>query len=159
MAIQILINVLLALLWMFINNSFQVSSFLFGYILGLFTVYIMRKFLPEEFYLKRVIKILKLVYVFAVELFKANLSVLKIVMKPQIDIEPAFFAYPTELEKDWQITLLSSLITLTPGTVVVAVSHDQRTLYVHAIDTKDVDESIHGIKRSFEKMIKEVSER
>ena len=159
MAIQILINVLLALLWMFINNSFQVSSFLFGYILGLFTVYIMRKFLPEEFYLKRVIKILKLVYVFAVELFKANLSVLKIVMKPQIDIKPAFFAYPTELEKDWQITLLSSLITLTPGTVVVAVSHDQRTLYVHAIDTKDVDKSIQGIKRSFEKMIKEVSER
>ena len=72
-------------------------------------------------------------------------------------MQPMFFAMPTELEKDWEITLLSSLITLTPGTVVVHVSDDQRTLYIHAIDVDDVDEAIDSIKNTFEKAIMEVS--
>ena len=64
---------------------------------------------------------------------------------------------PTVLEKDWEVTLLSSLITLTPGTIVVHVSDDQRTLYVHAIDVDDVEEAINSIKQSFEQAILEVS--
>ena len=69
------------------------------------------------------------------------------------------FALPTDLEQDWEITLLSSLITLTPGTIVLNVSDDQRILYIHAIDVNDVDEAIDSIKNSFEKAIKEVSRR
>ena len=72
-------------------------------------------------------------------------------------MQPMIFAMPTEFEKDWEITLLSSLITLTPGTVVVHVSDDQRTLYIHAIDVDDVDEAIDSIKNTFEKAIMEVS--
>ena len=72
-------------------------------------------------------------------------------------IQPMIFALPTDLKHDWEITLLSSLITLTPGTLVLYVSDDQRTLYIHAIDVDDVDEAIDSIKNTFEKAIKEVS--
>ncbi|HAU33175.1 MAG TPA: Na+/H+ antiporter subunit E, partial [Lysinibacillus sp.] len=48
-------------------------------------------------------------------------------------------------------------ITLTPGTVVVHVSDDAKTLYVHAIDINDVDEAVASIRDSFEKAILEVS--
>ena len=37
------------------------------------------------------------------------------------------------------------------------VSHDQKTLYIHAIDVDDVDEAIDSIKNSFENAIKDVS--
>ena len=74
-----------------------------------------------------------------------------------MNIHPTIFALPTDLEQDWEITLLSSLITLTPGTIVINVSDDQRTLYIHAIDVDDVDEAIDSIKNSFEKAIMEVS--
>lgn len=79
-----------------------------------------------------------------------------LVLKPKLELQPMIFAMPTVLEKDWEITLLSSLITLTPGTIVVHVSDDQRTLYVHAIDVDDVEEAISSIKQSFEKAILEV---
>ena len=87
----------------------------------------------------------------------SNISVLQVVLRPKLNLQPMIFALPTDLEHDWEITLLSSLITLTPGTIVLNVSDDQRTLYIHAIDVDDVDDAIDSIKNTFEKAIKEVS--
>jgi multicomponent Na+:H+ antiporter subunit E len=72
-------------------------------------------------------------------------------------MQPAIFALETDLEKDWEITLLSNLITLTPGTLVIEVSEDNKTLYIHAMDIDDVEQAKLDIKNSFEKAIKEVS--
>ena len=82
---------------------------------------------------------------------------LQLVLSPKLNVKPAFFAMETELTEDWEIVLLSSLITLTPGTVVVHVSDDSKTLYIHAIDMDDVDEARDAIRNSFEKAILEVS--
>ena len=62
-----------------------------------------------------------------------------------------------DLEKDWQITLLSSLITLTPGTVVVDISEDNKTLYVHAIHLPDIEKAKDEINNTFVKAIQEVT--
>lgn len=117
----------------------------------------MRRFFKERLYLHRVWAAMKLCVLFMKELVLANISVLKVVLKPKLDMQPAFFAYPTTLTEDWEIVLLSSLITLTPGTVVIHVSDDAKTLYIHAIDCTDVDEVIASIRDSFEKAILEVS--
>ena len=53
--------------------------------------------------------------------------------------------------------MLSNLITLTPGTLVVDVSPDNKVLYIHAIDIEDAEETIDSIRNSFEKAILEVS--
>src|SRR5699024_11480640 len=86
--------------------------------------------------LYRIWALIKLNLIFFSELLLSNIDVLKIVLRPKMDIKPSVFAYPTELEHDWEITLLSNLITLTPGTLVLHVSDDQRTLYIHAIDVE-----------------------
>lgn len=156
MPVQILINIVLALLWMFMNSNFTVTSFFVGYTLGIVVVFIMRRFLPGRFYMKRVYAILKLTIIFLIELIKSNFSVLRIVLSPKIDIHPGFFAYPTDLEDDWEIALLSALITLTPGTVIVAISDDQRTMYIHALDLEEADTEIEKIKQNFEAVIEEV---
>ena len=50
-----------------------------------------------------------------------------------------------------------SLITLTPGTLVMDVSDDNSTIYIHAINTDDIDDIITDIQQTFEKAIMEVS--
>ena len=45
---------------------------------------------------------------------KANIDVSKIVLQPRLKNQPGFFIYHTDLKHDWQIVLLSNLITLTP---------------------------------------------
>lgn len=79
------------------------------------------------------------------------------VLRPKLDIRPGIFAMETKLTSDWEITLLANLITLTPGTLVVDVSPDNKTLYVHAVDIEDAEEAIEDIRGSFEKAIMEVS--
>lgn len=157
MALQILLNFFIALIWMFLSTNFTGQGFIVGYLLGLLMLYIMRNMFDSRFYVNRVWAIFKLVSLFLKELWLANISVVKIALAPKNKMEPAFFEYPTVLKKDWEITLLASLITLTPGTIVVHVSDDSTILYIHAIDIDDVDSTITSIKDTFEQAILEVS--
>ena len=157
MAFQLLLNFFIALVWMFMSTSFTASTFIIGFLIGLLLIIMTRRFFPERLYIWRLWATLKLALLFFKELTLSNISVLQVVLRPKMDIQPMIFALPTDLEHDWEITLLSSLITLTPGTIVLNVSDDQKTLYIHAIDVDDVDDAIDSIKNSFEKAIKEVS--
>lgn len=159
MAFQLLLNFILAFVWMFLSSNYSLSGFLIGYILGLICLLIVKKMLPGRFYFSKVWAAIYLTLLFLKELILANIAVMKVVLRPKLDIQPAFFKYETKLTKEWEITLLSSLITLTPGTVVVHLSDDSKTLYIHAIDSDDVEEAIVSIRDSFEKAIMEVSRR
>lgn len=157
MAFQILLNFFIAIVWMLLSSSMSVTSFVVGYLIGLILIFMMRRFFPGRFYTARLWAAFKLTLIFFRELTLSNISVLRLVIRPKLNIQPMIFALPTDLKHSWEITLLSSLITLTPGTIVLNVSDDQRTLYIHAIDVDDVEEAIDSIKNSFEKAIKEVS--
>ncbi|PAE39783.1 Na+/H+ antiporter subunit E [Bacillus sp. 7884-1] len=157
MAFQILLNVVLAFLWMFIKVSYDSISFIKGYIFGLLIIFVLRRSFGSRFYIIRLWSFIKLVSIFIKELILSNIAIVKVVLKPKLDMRPAIFAMDTELTKDWQITLLSSLITLTPGTLVIDVSEDNKTLFIHAMNIGEVEDEINSIKNSFEKAILEVS--
>lgn len=157
MAFQVMLNFLLAFIWMFLSSNYTATGFTVGYLLGIIVIVIMRRFFKTRLYLSRVWAIVKLMVLFMKELILANVQVLQLVLSPKLNVKPAFFAMETELTEDWEIVLLSSLITLTPGTVVVHVSDDSKTLYIHAIDMDDVDDARDAIRNSFEKAILEVS--
>ncbi|MFB3166377.1 Na+/H+ antiporter subunit E [Neobacillus sp. 179-C4.2 HS] len=157
MAFQILLNVVLAFLWMFIKVSYDPISFIKGYIFGLLVIFVLRRYFHSRFYLFRLWSFIKLIFIFIKELILSNIAIVKIVLKPKLDMSPAIFAMDTVLTKDWQITLLSSLITLTPGTLVIDVSDDNKTLFIHAMNIGEVEDEINSIKNSFEKAILEVS--
>lgn len=157
MAFQLLLNVFIAFLWMFLTVTFNASTFIVGFLLGALMLWITKGFFPGRFYMNRVWAVIKLILLFFKELILANVHVLLLIVQPKMPIKPAIFALPTVLEKDWEITLLSSLITLTPGTLVIDVSDDSKTLYIHALDYGDADEAIDSIKNTFEKAIQEVS--
>ena len=157
MAFQILLNVVLAFLWMFIKVSYDPISFIKGYIFGLLVIFVLRRYFHSRFYLFRLWSFIKLIFIFIKELILSNIAIVKIVLKPKLDMRPAIFAMDTVLTKDWQITLLSSLITLTPGTLVIDVSEDNKTLFIHAMNIGEVEAEINSIKNSFEKAILEVS--
>ena len=159
MAVQVVINLLLSLFWLLVTGSYTVNNFLLGFILGLLLVYLLRSVLPGRFYIITLYKVIKLIWVFLIELIKANIDVIRIVLQPSLKNEPAFFPYNTDLKTDWQVVLLSNLITLTPGTIVVGLSDDRTKIYIHAIDFGEKEEEIEGIKSSLEKVVREVGER
>ena len=49
------------------------------------------------------------------------------------------------------------LITLTPGSVVMEISPDGKTLYVHAMDIPESSDAVLKSTKAFEKAIKDVT--
>src|SRR5699024_4754584 len=150
-------NIIIAVIWTFLQNSFTAIDFLFGYIIGIIILYILRRFLIFDFYMNRVWALVKLVMIFIIELIKANIDVVKIVLSPRLNNQSGIVAVKTRLESDVEITLLAALISLTPGTISMDFSADGKTIYIHALDVPDAEEMIDGIQNSFERAIMEVT--
>lgn len=157
MAIQFLINIFFGFLWMAMSNEYNSEYFAVGFFWGLVIILLFRKILPgKNLYLVYIYRWIKLLLIFIVELIKADIAVFKLMFKPNLDVNPAIFEYPLEVKKNWQITMLANMITLTPGTITVNVGYDNSKLFIHRLDTENIEEEILTIKNSFEKALLEV---
>jgi multicomponent Na+:H+ antiporter subunit E len=92
---------------------------------------------------------------FIYELVLSAWRVAVMVLSPRMDLKPGIIAYPLKVDRDFEITILANLITLTPGTLSVDVSDDRRILYVHAIDASDPEATKRDIAEGFERKIME----
>ncbi len=156
MPVQILINLCLAMLWMFLKDEWSLLAFTSGYLVGLFVIFALRRFFPNAFYLKTIWAVFKLFLLFIYELITSSILVVRQIARPKLNITPGIFKIETELEGEWEITLLSLLITLTPGSVVMELSPDGKTLYIHAMDIPESRDIVIKTKNRFEKAIMEV---
>jgi multicomponent Na+:H+ antiporter subunit E len=152
---QFLVNVLLALAWTAITGSFTFANIAFGFALGAGSLYLIREETGYLGYFQRAGRVLSLAWLFLIELALSAWRVAVIVLRPKMDLKPGIFAYPLKVDRDFEITLLANLITLTPGTLSVDVSEDRRTLYVHALDCSNPDDMRRDIAEGFERKIME----
>ena len=150
-----LVNVLFAIAWSFVTGSFAMINLVFGFVLGAAALYLIREQVGSVGYFSRFRRVVSLALLFLYELILSAWKVAKLVLSPKMDINPGIFAYPLVVDRDFEITLLANLITLTPGTLSVDVSEDQRTLYVHAIDCRDPEQTRRDIAEGFERKIME----
>ncbi|RJG45914.1 Na+/H+ antiporter subunit E [Mesorhizobium sp. DCY119] len=147
--------ILLALAWAAVTGSFTLPNLVFGLVLGSLTLYLVREQRGPFRSAFRPGKVLSLALLFVKELILSAWRVARLVVSPRMELQPGIFAYPLKVDRDFEITLLANLITLTPGTLSVDVSDDKRLLYVHAIDCSDPEAAIKDIETGFERKILE----
>lgn len=152
------INLLMAIVWAAVTGSATLLNLIFGFLLSTFTLGLIREQVNGTGYLTRSFRVASLAWLFFVELAKSAWKVALMVVSPKVDIKPGIFAYPLTVTRDFEITLLANLITLTPGTLSVDVSEDRKTLYVHAIDCSDPEAARRDIADGFERKIREAFE-
>jgi multicomponent Na+:H+ antiporter subunit E len=87
------------------------------------------------------------------EIIKANVRIAAIVLNPKLPISPVIKRGKTKLDSVHGKLLLSSSITLTPGTLTVDVNGDE--FQIHCVREKKSAEEIMG---PFEKYIKRITE-
>lgn len=155
MAVQILLNLIIALLWMLLHDVWDSLTFAMGYVLGILLIFTLRRFFPTPFYGKKVIAVLMLMYIFIREIIKSSFVIIGQIISPQIKIQPGVIKMETALKGDWELTTLCCLITLTPGSVVIEVAPEEGILYIHVMELADFDGFITQT-RGFEKAILEV---
>ena len=152
------INLLMAIVWAAVTGSATLLNLVFGFVLSTFTLGLIREQVNGTGYLSRSVRVAALAWLFFVELAKSAWKVAVMVVSPKVDLKPGIFAYPLTVTRDFEITLLANLITLTPGTLSVDVSDDRKTLYVHAIDCSDPEAARRDIADGFERKIREAFE-
>lgn len=157
MALQVLINLFIGFLWMFFQDDWSILSFFSGYLFGLFVLFILGRFISAKYYLFTLQAVVNLFLLFIYELFTSSILVIGKTIKPKIDIKPGIFSLETSLQGDIEVTLLALLLTLTPGSVVIDVSPDNKVFYIHAMDIPELSDAVLKSKIKFEEAIKKVT--
>jgi multicomponent Na+:H+ antiporter subunit E len=104
-------------------------------------------------------KIFWIIYFLLYILWELAISSFKVafdVITPSVTGKPAVIGVPLNSDTNLEITILASLISLTPGTLTLDISHDRKTLYVHSMFTKDIEKLKKSIKRNLERPILEI---
>ena len=150
-------NLGLALVWMFLTGEFSGINFMMGVILGYGVMFLTQRTFASDRYIQKVNGVIRFLGFFLFELITANIQVAKMVLRPQLNIKPGIVAIPLDVRSDAEITLLSNLITLTPGSLSLELSHNQQILFVHGISVDDEQEFVQKIKSGLEARTLEIT--
>jgi len=152
-----LLNILLTFVWVALTGQLDYANFIFGYILGFFILWMVNRSVKantEYFY--RVPKIFAFILVFFYDLLKANYEVMKDVVTPNYNMKPGIVRYEMEAKTDFEITMLANMIALTPGTVVIDLSHDKKFMYIHVMYLTDKEYFKKNLSNRIERKLLEI---
>lgn len=150
------LSVMVVAFWLLMSDSFTFGQFLLGLLLGL-VIPLFAARLDREFARIGTLRPLpKLLFVTLWDILMSNIRVAIQVLGPEKNIHPGFIWLPLDIANIHGIAALTSMITLTPGTVSAALSDDRRFLLVHVLHLEDPQELIDTIKRRYEAPLMEI---
>ncbi len=151
-----LMNILLTFVWAALTGNFTYGNFIFGFLLSYSIIWVLTLGDDRVSYFKKFPRVVGFVLFFIKELIRSNIQVAFDVVTPPHYMKPGIVQIPLSAATDLEITLLSNIITLTPGTLGLDVSSDKRYLYVHAMYVKDKEAFINEIKNGFERRLLQI---
>lgn len=152
-----LLTILLAVVWILLQNEFSAGMAVFGLILGIIFTKVTAIWWPERPGNIRIGRMISYALIVMWDIIVANIEVAWIVLtKPNSKLKPAWIVIPLDLVQPEAITVLAGTITLTPGTVSADLSDEGHSLLVHALHTEDPDGVRDDIKQRYEARLKEI---
>ena len=148
---RFLLNVMLTLIWIALTGTFTYVNFFIGFFISYFILWVLSRNSEDKRYFTIAFKIVGFFFFFLYEMLKANWQVAYEVMTSNLHMKPGIVKIELEAKTDLEITLLSNLISLTPGTLVLDVSDDRKVMYVHGMYLEDKEKFIDSIKTGLEK--------
>lgn len=153
-----MIFTLLFIFWLILNGKITMEIILIGLILSMIVTKLtystirIRKELEHKV-LKKFSKIIKYLAILVVEIIKANIDIIKLVLTKDPEITPTLKTIKVDLKSRISRVALANSITLTPGTITVQLNEDE--YLIHAIKKSNLD----GIERSiFVEKLEELEE-
>ncbi|MFZ1990798.1 MAG: Na+/H+ antiporter subunit E [Alphaproteobacteria bacterium] len=148
-------NIVLAVIWAVLIGRVDLFNFLVGMGFGALALFLSRGIWGGAGYFRRIGRTLSLIAWSVLELVSAAfieaLSAFRIGRAP----ETVRIEVPLTIDRDAEIAVLSSLISLSPGTLVLGLTSDRARLIVRT-SAKRRNEIEARIKRRFERHILEV---
>ncbi len=101
-------------------------------------------------------RIISFLFWYAKEFFLTNLQVTADVLRPRkrMRTNPAIVAVPAASKSDSEWTLISTLITLTPGTLTLTISREHGILYVHGMFVETREELVAEVQEMEDRLLR-----
>lgn len=151
-------SLLLFAVWLLLNNTLAPGHLVLAAFLAIAIPLLTRGMQDPQPKFRKPWVALRYVLMVLGDIVVANFEVAILVLGPAKKLNPAFIAIPLSIEHDLPITLLSSTVSLTPGTVSAEISEDKKWLYVHVLNLTDKDALIALIKQRYEQPLMEIFE-
>lgn len=124
-------------LWIIFNGNITLEICVFGVfiaaLLFAFTCKFMDYSVKKELRTyQKLGKLLRYVFVLIIEVVKANLGVIHLILTQREEIQPVLVRFHSDLKGPVAQTLLANAFTLTPGTITVMLENGDYT--VHCLD-------------------------
>lgn len=151
------LTLLLAVVWILLQNQVSAGMAVFGIILGIVIPRSTSIWWPDTPKGFRLGKMATYSIMVMWDILVANVQVAWIVLSvPNAKLKPAWIVVPLDLRQPEAITVLAGTITLTPGTVSADLSDEGHSLLVHVLHTDDPDAVRDDIKDRYERRLKEI---
>ena len=150
------LSIMVLVFWLLMSDSFSVGLLLLGLILGLVIPLFAARIDREFARIGTLRPVPKLLVVTLWDILVSNIEVARQVLGNESRIHPGFVWIPLDIGNIHGIAALTSMITLTPGTVSAALSDDRRYLLVHVLNLEDPEHLIAQIKRRYEAPLMEI---
>lgn len=157
---QFLLNLLLSLVWVALTGHLDYTNFMFGFVIGFFILWLLARTMKpdaaEKGYFYRVPKIIMFILYFIYDMIRANIEVTREIITPKLNMAPGIIAYRHSFRTDFEITMFTNMVALTPGTMVLKISEDKKILYIHSLYLKDKEKFIEKMKNGLERKLIEI---
>jgi multicomponent K+:H+ antiporter subunit E len=150
------LSVTVLLFWLMMTDSFSSGQFALGMLLGV-VVPMFAARLDREFARIGNLRVIpRLIAVTLWDILISNLRVARQVLGRESRLNSGFIWLPLDIANIHGIAALTSMITLTPGTVSVALSEDRRHLLIHVLHIEDEAAMVAEIKQRYEAPLMEL---
>lgn len=152
------LSVYMVIVWLLLNNSISPGHILLGAFLGWLIPWLTQAFWPEVLHIRKPLLVLKMAAIIFYDIIVANLILAVRILGPVNQLQPAFVKVPLDIDHDFTIALLASIISLTPGTVSADVNKEGGYLLLHCLHVVDPEAEIRLVKERYEAPLKEIFE-
>ena len=148
-------NLVLALFWCALLGELTLGHLVMGFAVGYLALRTPARDARSRYFHKGW-ELASFCVFFAGFAIKAVLRITHDVLTPRHHIRPAILRVPIEARTNAEITVLSALLSLTPGSVVVDIAEDRSALFVHYLYVDDPGETVAETKREMERRVLEL---
>jgi multicomponent Na+:H+ antiporter subunit E len=139
-------TVWLTLVWVGLWGSVTVANVLGGLAVAVLLLLLLRPGPADAPAVVDPLALLRFVVRFFVDLVVSSLQVVRLVLRPRIELRQSVVSVRVPDASDTLLTLLADAISLTPGTLTIDVDRGSSTLYVHALDTGEGPEAVRTLR-------------
>lgn len=143
-------------IWLLLNTSLAAAHLLLGAALAIALPLALERCLPRLNALRRPGLALRFALLVLWDIVVANARVAILVLGPKSRLKPGFVTVPLDLRDPGVASILAGIVTLTPGTVSIAIDEALTRIEVHVLDLDDERALVAQIKQRYERPLKEI---